>query len=113
MKTYTFNKDVNNKWHIDLPSWKGSMQGLEIVAGADDLLTIMANKKNKLSLTLDTKEFKNAFELSLQKTESKGGAWYFVKSIGIQDVNKEIWLSDITQFIFGNYPQHIFVTAKL
>ena len=52
----SFTKEKDNRWYVDFPEWPLSHDNLEMVAGADDLLDLLNNKKtNKVF-------FRNRFE---------------------------------------------------
>lgn len=43
--TLTFVQDSDDRWYIDMP-WDGNRDNLEMVAGADDLLTFLDTEKS-------------------------------------------------------------------
>ena len=43
-------REIGRKWYLDLPSWKGGKDDLEMVHGADKMLDIMAKGKDRVSI---------------------------------------------------------------
>jgi hypothetical protein len=68
MQTHTFYKEAYGGWYIDLPEYLeqgGSKGDLAMVAGADTMLDIVAGANNRLTITMDTKPFEGADEIRL------------------------------------------------
>jgi hypothetical protein len=116
LETYTFLK-TGNEWFIDLPGYieQGGSQGdLQMVDGADTMLDIMAGENGSVTVTLDTKPFENADELVLiEKCDPLiGGGYYLMRTYRGQEMNRSMWLCQVTEFVFGDLPERIFVRQE-
>ena len=114
MKTHTFYKEAYGGWFIDLPAYLeagGSKGDLAMVAGADTMLDIVAGKNEQVTITMHTKPFDGADKLQLVRLcePSMGGGYYYMQSFEGKEVSREMWLCGVTEFVFGNMPQHIYV----
>lgn len=113
MKTYRFYKD-EQEWFIDLPEWDGSIWELQMVAGADDFLNILAQGEDDVSLVLSKEQFNGADYLQyiepgrLEGPEMGTGAWYFLGKYRKIDYKLRLWLCDVTRFVFGEFPDKIY-----
>jgi hypothetical protein len=38
-----------------------------------------------------------------------GGGYYYMKQCENKEVNKDLWLCDITRFVFRNIPEKIYI----
>lgn len=110
MKCYKFIKEAGDRWYIDLPNWEGSKDELEMVEGADILLDIIAQDESIVDVTISTSYFPEAeFTLDFRRIDS-AGAWYQVKG---QFHTFEAWLCEVTKFIFGNFPNKLYICKTL
>lgn len=117
MKTYTFYKEDYGGWYIGLPEYPeqgGSIGDLEMVAGGDTMLEIIAQGNNRVTITMDTKPFKGADELVLLRLCDPiiGGGYYLMSSLEGKAVNQEMWLCSVTEFVFGGMPGRIYVKRE-
>ena len=113
IRFYRFYKEDGN-WYIDLPEYiqqGGSHEALRMVAGADELLDLMARFKKTLALMMDTSPFEGADFMELEELcgPPLGGGYYRMHSCRGRKLDKRIWLCDVTLFVFGDMPQHIYV----
>ena len=110
-----FNHESDGKWYVDFPNWPLSHDNLEMVAGADDLLDILNNGTNHVSLEVYTNRPKE-YDIELKKVHSAltKGAFYTVETSlkGWENPNsirrKQLWLCPVTLTVLGQYPQQIF-----
>ena len=103
---YNFYKNQKNQnWYIDLPEWKGNIEELQMVLGADTLLDILAQDDDKIYIAIALTPFDHTHELHYKSGEDKGG-WYELKS---NLHNFDLWLCEVTQFIFGFLPEIIYM----
>lgn len=109
MKSYKF--EVNNRrWYVVLPEWTGTKAELEMVCGADTMLDIIAEGESYVTLTLSLEPFEGAVTLEkIADNASAGGADYILKEFGGIQYNLEMWLCDVTSFVFGHLPQTIYL----
>jgi hypothetical protein len=116
LKTYTFIKR-DGDWFIDLPEYleKGGSAGdLQMVDGADTMLDVMADKKASVTMTISTEPFNGADELVLTEKCDPfiGGGYYLMKKYKGQEINHNMWLCQVTEFVFGGIPERIFVRKE-
>ena len=114
MRTFRFYKENTGRWYVDLPEWEGDKSELEMVAGADLFLDILAQDDGEVNVILSTEEFSGADTLkliglgNLEGWEMGEGAWYrLVSYLGI-DYELSMWLCNVTKFVFGEFPKNIY-----
>lgn len=105
-----FIKEDSNRWYIDLPSWTGDKSDLEMVCGADNLLDILSGNTNEVSLDVYEDSFQGCEELEMVNlaTDLGNGAYYLLKNYKGEVVNLDLWLCDVTKFVFGYLPNKIY-----
>lgn len=117
-KSFKFFKNKFNEWYIDLPEWKGEQWELEMVAGADDFLEIVAQGNDEAFIQMSLEPFvlftepieTNAFTLIKTKdTPDIGGANYLLTEWYGTKYNLELWLCHVTEFVFGKMPDVIYI----
>ncbi|HKZ68192.1 MAG TPA: DUF6717 family protein [Chitinophagaceae bacterium] len=93
------------EWYIDLPEY------LLMVSGADTMLDIIAGEKSEVTLQINTEPFEGADELLLTERcdPIPGGGYFHLKPFENKKVNKDLWLCDVTRFVFGDIPKKIYV----
>jgi hypothetical protein len=103
----------SNRWYADIPEWTGPMADLEMVMGADMMLNIMSQGENDVTLTLFDDLVHDAESiLSLNKLGgSEGGGYYNFDSFRGISYNTEVWLCNVTNFVFGNIPKTISIIS--
>ena len=112
IKKLKFYKESDNRWYIDLPDWQGVKADLEMVAGADTMLEYMAEGKGEIVLILSEQEFENSDKLEFLRlaTEIDNGAFYKLDYYNGIYLGLEMWLCDVTKFVFGDFPNTIFIS---
>ncbi|MGC4102867.1 DUF6717 family protein [Ferruginibacter sp.] len=113
MKAYTFIK-TGNEWYIDLPEYiaQGGHKGdLQMVEGADTMLDLIAGNNNSVVLNIDAVQFEGADVLLLTEKcdPTIGGGYYFLQTFEGQEVNINMWLCGVTEFVFEEIPGRIFI----
>jgi hypothetical protein len=103
MQKFTFFK-VANKWLVDLPTWTGSLEDLQMVAGADTFLDEMAHGNSVVSIELSILPVDNAQYVLIKQIEDSIGGTYRANNI-----NYTIWLCNVTKFVFGCHPDTIYI----
>jgi len=85
-----------------------------MVDGADKMLDLAAGAANAVTLRLSETPFDGADRLDLvEKCDPYiGGGNYFIKHYEGQEVNQELWLCQVTEFVFGGLPAQIFVKKE-
>lgn len=114
--TIEFIKEIDNggRWYAVIPEWEGSKAELEMVSGADTLLDIINLNNwedNKVILELFPDEdikpdqkYDGHFTI-IKEDDQIGGGWYIGRYQKI--VVEEVWLCDVTKFVFGYMPKNI------
>ena len=113
MKQHKFVREGSG-WYIDLPEYLeqgGSKGDLAMVAGADTMLDAIAGEDDSVTLLLDTQPFPGADELSLTQVcePAMGGGYYLLKEFEGKVISHNMWLCDVTTFVFGTLPPKIFI----
>lgn len=110
--TLTFVQDSDDRWYIDMP-WSGNRANLEMVAGADDLLTYFdTEKKRKVVLHVVPSEkqlsVENHTELRQIDKSTFGGSHYDATDFeGFR--MKKIWICPVTLCVLGCYPKYLYI----
>lgn len=111
MEVLHFIKEPSGRWYIDLPQWQGSKDDLEMVCGADTLLDLLADGKKEATLETSLEDFEGAGKLIFKSLdiESGNGAYYsFDTDDTISPSHIDMWLCDVTKFVFGYFPNIVF-----
>jgi hypothetical protein len=105
-----FEKEESGKWYIVLPNWEGAKYDLEMVMGADIMLDKLSEGKNNIVLDVFEESFDNAIHLKLVKECSKnvGGGDYILEKYNGEEINLDVWLCDVTRFVFGYMPKDVY-----
>lgn len=116
MKPYKFIK-TGPDWYIDLPEFieqEGSIGDLQMVDGADKMLDMMAENGDSVILCIDKEQFDGADLITLiEKCDPYvGGGYYLMQKYEGQEINRTMWLCQVTEFIFGDIPLKIFVKRE-
>jgi hypothetical protein len=112
-KSFKFYKEFG-LWYVDLPEWEGERAELQMVAGADDFLEILAQGEESVYVTLSTEPFNGAYKITLlhlgklETWEMGTGAWYMLDCYRGITYNLEMWLCDVTVHVFGYFPKEIY-----
>lgn len=99
-----------NRWYIDLPEWLGPKANLEMVQGADTMLDIISESRERINVTFSNFETESMdAEIKLQH---KSNGYYNVSILkgNYDQIPDEIWLCEVTKFVFNSdYPEVIYV----
>ena len=109
MRNFKFYKEETGRWYVDLPEWEGSKADLELVSGADTMLEYMSEGENHVWLILSEENFEGSDKLEFIRlaTEVENGAFYKLEKYKGIEINLEMWLCDVTKFVFGDFPKII------
>jgi hypothetical protein len=113
-RQFKFYKEDTGRWYVDLPEWEGVQADLEMVAGADMFLEILAQGEDVVHVTLSDEEIEGSEKLefkypgTLEGWELGEGAWYKLVSYMGLDYQLDMWLCDVTKFVFGSFPKVIY-----
>jgi hypothetical protein len=107
---FTFELE-DKRWYVVLPEWEGDRGELEMVAGADVMLDILADGNSTVTLELSVEPKPCCLTLFFDR-EDGGGGWYSLATnsdnVKFENIH-EIWLCHVTKFVFGELPSRIFV----
>ncbi|MBW8683853.1 DUF6717 family protein [Chitinophaga rhizophila] len=108
--TFRFYKTSGNKWYIDLPGWTDDIAALEMVLGADTMLDKVSGYTNECYLELSDEPFEGADPIRLIENlqQSIGGGNYLMEYFKGQPVNQEMWLCEVTEYVFAGLPEVIY-----
>lgn len=107
VQPYKFIKEPTGQWYIDLPEWTGEKADLQMVAGADTMLDYVGKGNTKVELLLSETPFEGSNILELMHDYAKetgGGGIYFLKEYAGEILNQEMWLCEVTEWVFGKLP---------
>jgi hypothetical protein len=113
-RQFKFYKEETGRWYVDLPEWEGEKEELEMVAGADIFLELLSQGEETVNVTLSTVEFEGSERLEmkylgrLESWELGTGAWYKLISYMGLEFELDVWLCDVTKFVFGCFPENIY-----
>jgi len=84
-----------------------------MVLGADSFLDILSQGQGEIKLRFADEDFGGADKLTwvcngVPDMEEVGGAVYNLKSYKSIDYDFNMWLCDVTAFIFGEMPKEIY-----
>ena len=127
MRNLGFIKE-NGLWYADLPEFLerglGTRNNLLMVDGSDTFLDLLSNQGNRVTLTISEQDFEG-FQGKLDKIDwgknqslldSIGhapvdyGAYYMVNELQGKPFQHRLWLCPVTEFVFGGYPNQIFIS---
>jgi hypothetical protein len=111
-----FKKENDGSWFVVLPEWEGNKSDLQMVLGADTLLDIMSQGHNEILVRFSTEGFPGAnlmywFLNGIPGDLEVGGAMYHIDEYNGIVYNFDLWLCDVTKFVFGEMPQHIYYSC--
>lgn len=108
-----FDKEFDG-WFVDLPEWQGSHTDLQMVSGADTWLDIMSQGEWHVWVTISDQPFDGANELKLTAVGMvngefiDSGATYTLENYMGLPYKLDMWLCDVTLFVFGKFPEIIY-----
>ena len=102
-----FYKSQEEYWYVDMPEWEGSIDALEMVRGADDMLDELSNHTGgDVHLRIATSAFDDCERLiKIQDDVVGGGAYYGYASTYEPKI---IWLCSVSDWYFGYHPENIY-----
>jgi hypothetical protein len=128
--THKFYQEEDGRWYIDLPEYiesgVGTKSNLEMVAGADTLLSKLAEGKSEITLKFTDESF-DGHHVHLIRSSDYGyepediddiefdaGGWYHYydkrKWYELKPNVNSVWLCRVTLYLFNNtYPENIFI----
>ena len=113
-RDFKFYKTTKGDWYIHLPEWKGDPEDLQMIQGADEWLNLLS-RTNEALLTIADVSFDGAEYISLIRLGEPnlgGGGNYFLENYKGQSIKLKIWLCEVVDFVFGEFPQRIYFMVK-
>lgn len=113
-RDFRFYKKPTGDWYIDLPEWKGDPEDLQMIQGADEWLYLVDNS-NEVTLTISDVNFDGAEFMTLIRLGEPnlgGGGNYFLESYQNLKVELKVWLCEVVEFVFGEYPQRLYFAKR-
>ncbi len=111
-----FYQTPSRQWYVDLPEWPGDKGELEMVIGADEMLTMIAAGEERIKLKISDVEFPGADVLNFERPEEEfGGGYYSLnsfegKAYTTEKYGNHMWLCGVTLFVFnGVLPKQIYL----
>lgn len=103
------------RWFVHLPDYPGSPEDLEMVCDADSFcqqldkhntgfVTVYVGTEPKVS-QFTTQEYVFTFDVYSEWSGEIDGATYHLES----DPDFEIWLCNVTKYVFGEFPKTIYI----
>ena len=111
IREFRFYQESTHEWYVDLPEWDGPKSALEMVMGADTMLNILSQGEGEVRVLLSTSNFNGADSLVfLNETPEigEGAAYLMLEYQGIT-LHLQVWLCDVTKFVFGEFPKIIWL----
>ena len=112
MEILRFYKEKSRNWYADIPSWTGRKSALRMIAGADDLLDLIAKGGDEVYLHFSEDEIEGGDVLYFKKKTWINGATYKLKKYDGRNQNMKVWLCDVTLHVLGK-SQREFISEKL
>lgn len=110
MRTFNFEKDQLGDWYVVLPEWEGDKSDLQMVLGADNMLDILAQGEDTVRIGIST-DPDTLSDIFLQKTEEDDMGATYNCFLSFDSVF-EVWLCNVTKFVFGEFPDMLFIKKK-
>ncbi len=107
MKTLKFYQETDGRWYIDLPDWAGPKEDLEMINGADELLSYLSLGRPTVTLYVSENNFDGA-TMMVQDSASLVGMYYRINDVIDSAVPAVVWLCPVTIHVFGYYPLELF-----
>ncbi len=111
-RTFRFYKTDEQKWYVDLPEWTKSTVDLEMVEGADTMLDKVSENNTECYLEMSDEPIAGADKMRLVKDRTNcklGGGDYVMDTYKGKPFNHKLWLCTVTEFVFGDLPEVIYV----
>jgi hypothetical protein len=108
LRFYRERKKKTYAWYADIPNWTGRKSALRMVAGADDLLDMVAKGRDEVYLHFSKDYLPDAEVLYFKKKTWINGANYMLKKFEGKDIKQKVWLCNVTLHVLGEFPERIY-----
>lgn len=116
--TLTFVRDDDDRWFIDMP-WDGNRDNLEMVAGADDLLTYLDTEMkyrvtihvipSDVPLSVESHPDIEGHTEMVRLDKSLFGGAHYDATVWPGFRMTKIWVCPVTLCVLGKYPEYLYV----
>jgi hypothetical protein len=116
MRTHVTFEREGSEWYAVLPAYPGPKEDLQMILGADHLLYIIAQGASVVELIFDSEEYEGANLLRRKGLGWLGdreyeGATYWLADYNSVPYGFDVWLCDVTIFVFGELPGLIYFSC--
>ena len=108
IKAINFYKELSGRWYVDLPDYPGPKGDLQMVAGADKMLDVIAKDASECTLLASDEEFQGAEVLRLVTGYNEQHGDYLLEEYHGEKINHKMWLCPVISYVFGRLPQVIY-----
>ena len=108
LKILKFIKEGSGRWYVELPDYPGPKGDLQMVAGADTMLDIIAQGRNECVLTVSDVQFNGAEVLKLLTGYHEEHGDYILESYKGKRIDHKMWLCPVVTYVFGILPEFIY-----
>jgi len=111
VQDFKFYKELDERWYVEIPEWKGSKEDLEMVQGADTMLDLVCGEAKACFLTFADVPFDGAEVLVLEHVRDAnlgGGGDYFLQQYEGETTLLRLWLCEVTNYVFKGLPERIY-----
>lgn len=111
VQDFRFYKELDGRWYVEIPEWKGPKEDLEMVQGADSMLELISGDAKECYLTFADVPFEGAEVLVLEHVREPnlgGGGDYFLHKYEGETTLLRLWLCEVTNYVFKGLPEQIF-----
>jgi NTP pyrophosphatase (non-canonical NTP hydrolase) len=95
-------------WYVDLPDYPGNQGDLQMVMGADTLLTMLSDGKPFVLLNVSLDYFEGSNCLEFMADDMISGADYFIHQLNGIQISLNVWLCEVVKKVFTDYPKLIY-----
>lgn len=102
---------IDQKWYARIPNYPGSHSDLEMVEGAEDLLTIESEglRVVQMKISIEPDDQAPMVFHKIDETKDEKGANYQLIHNGYQ--THKIWLCGVMEHVFQGFPETLYVTT--
>ena len=108
-RPFRFYRDPDYRWYIDLPEWPGGKADLELVNGADTLLEYISEGGADVHMYISEDSGVLRMNYVRDARDDMGeGAYYRTHEYKGVPMDFDIWLCDVTKFLFDDEMPGVF-----
>ena len=101
---------LGGKWYADVSGWEGSLASLQMISGSDDFLDSLCKNGHFVTLEISTDNPGLKYQAELIHLDAFGGTYKLSEPFEALDgtVSDEIWICNVTKYIFGEHPKKLY-----